>query len=254
MRVLQTRTVLIVLLGVVSGVGTSRAGEGVKPIDICQTLTVRDRSSFILLRDLFSAGQDCLVVNANNVTIDLNGFAIIGSGTGRGITASSSLHGVTIRNGTVRGFATGIALAGTGNLIEHVRIAANTDTGLVLGAGSLAHHVVVQDNFQAGVVLSTACTFRDGIVQANGNSPTSRGLAAGPGSTVTGNTVWRNFGAGIFSGSGSTVAGNTVLDTSGVGISVICPSNVLHNTATTNSAGNLLLGGPGCNSVNNVAP
>jgi hypothetical protein len=91
-------------------------------------------------------------------------------------------------------------------------------------------------------------------VRANGNSPASVGLSAGPGSTVRGNTIWANTGTGLFGSTGGTVIGNTVFNTFGVGISVICPSNVQQDTATANTAGNLVFSGTGCFFVNNVTP
>ena len=243
-----------VLVWAISGVTVSWAGDGVKPIDRCQTIQVGDRSTFVLVKNLFSSGGDCLVINSSDVTLDLEGFTINGSGTGRGITSSASVYNVTVRNGTVRAFAVGVSLGGNGNVVENVRIADNTDTGLFLGAGSLARNLIVQGNFQFGVILSTACTMKDSIVRANGNSALSIGLSAGPGSTVTGNTIWANIGTGLFGSTGGTVIGNTVLDTIGLGISVICPANILQNTATANPGGNLVLNGIGCNVDNNVAP
>ncbi|MBI3300497.1 MAG: right-handed parallel beta-helix repeat-containing protein [Deltaproteobacteria bacterium] len=246
--------ITLALLGVLSGMSTSWAGDSIKLVDVCQTISVGDRSSFILVRDLFSQGQDCLIVDSSDTTIDFNGFAIIGVGTGRGIISSASVHGVKIHNGTVRGFTVGVSLGGNGNLVENVHVENNTDTGIFLGAGSLAHHVVAQGNSRFGVLLSTACSFKDSIVRANGNASDSVGLSAGPGSTVSGNTIWANTGTGLFGSTGGTVIGNTVLDTLGVGISVICPSNLQQNTATANTGGNLVLAGGGCSAVNNVAP
>jgi hypothetical protein len=244
----------VAVFGVLGATGGVWADESVRTIDRCQELAVAERSSFVLVKDLYSSGQDCLVLTANNIAIDLNGFAISGVGTGTGITASSSIHGVTIRNGAVRGFAIGVSLGGSGNFVERVRVENNTDTGMFLGAGSIANLMVVQGNWQHGAILSTACTFKDSSVRANGNAPTSRGLSAGPGSTVTGNTFLANTGTGLFGSTGGTVIGNTVTDTLGTGISVICPSNLQQNTVTSNTSGNILLVGDGCLFVNNVAP
>lgn len=254
MRTLRKFGGIVTIVGMLWGTGTSWANDGIRTIDRCHELIVEDRSSFILVKDLFSFGQDCLIVNSSNVSIDLNGFAISGAGTGKGITAASSIQGVTIRNGAVRGFAVGVALGGSGNVVEQVRVENNTDTGMFLGSGSIADHVVVQGNWQNGAILSTACTFKDSSVRANGNSPTSKGLSVGPGSTVTGNTFLANTGIGLFGSTGGTVIGNTVTDTLGTGISVICPGNLQQNTATSNTSSNLTLVGDGCLSVNNVTP
>lgn len=240
--------------GALWGMGGAWADESVRTIDRCQELAVTERSSFVVVKDLYSSGQDCLVLTASNIYIDLNGFAVTGAGTGKGITADSSIRGVTIRNGTVRGFAVGVSLGGHGNVVENVRVENNTDTGMFLGAGSIANHMVVQGNWQNGAILSTACTFKDSSVRANGNSPTSRALSAGPGSTVTGNTLWANTGIGLFGSTGGTIISNTVTDTIGTGISTICPSNVQQNTAVSNTSNNFILAGEGCLLVDNVAP
>jgi hypothetical protein len=245
---------VLTVLGVLTSVGRGWAGDSIKPVERCQELAIGDRSSFVLVKDLYSYGQDCLTITSNNLTLDLAGFAIVGAGTGKGIIASAAIQGVTVRNGTVRGFAVGVSLGGNGNVIEEVRIENNTDTGLFLGASSIADHLVVQGNWQYGVILSTANTFKNSSVRANGNTPASVGLSAGPGSTITGNTIWANTGTGLFGSIGGAVIGNTVSDTLGVGISAICPGNVQQNTSLWNSSGNLVLAGDGCLAVNNVAP
>lgn len=238
----------------VTGGGPVRAGDGIKPVDRCQTLEVGDRSTFVVVKNLFAPGGDCLIINSSDVTLDLSGFTISGAGTGKGITSSASVHNVTVRNGTVRGFAVGVSLGGHGNVVEEVRIVDHSDTGLFLGAGGLARNLVIQGNFHVGALLSTACALATSVVRANGNSAQSSGISAGPGSTITGNTIWANIGTGLSASSGSTIMGNTVLDTTGVGMLVTCPANVVHNSATANSGGNLLLNGEGCNTVQNVAP
>jgi len=245
---------IVTIIGSLWGAGAGWASDIIRTIDRCRDLTVEDRSSFILVNDIVSFGQDCLIVNSSNITIDLNGFAIVGQGTGKGITAHSAIQGVTVRNGTVRGFAVGVSLGGSGNLVENVRVENNTDTGMFLGASSIANRLVVQGNWRNGVILSTAGTIKDSSVRANGNAPDSIGLSAGPGSTVTGNTLWANTGTGLFGSIGGTVIGNTVTDTLGTGISVICPSNLQQNTAVSNTSSNLTFAGEGCLFVNNVAP
>src|SRR5688500_14558552 len=84
-------------------------------------------------------------IATNNVTIDCNDFRIGGLGAGIttdtvGILINNSLN-TTIRNCGVRGFLTGIRVAGSasGTLIEHNRLDQNTDAGITLeGSG----HVV----------------------------------------------------------------------------------------------------------------
>jgi hypothetical protein len=81
-------------------------------------------------------------------------------------------------------------------------------------------------------------------------------ILAGPGSTISNNTVEGINGIFARPG-GSTVSGNTALasevDGGDTGITVDCPSNVIGNTAT-GYASNLVLSGAGCTNIDNVAP
>jgi hypothetical protein len=255
MQKVKAFTLATVVGLVLLGGATARAGDSVRPIDACGTLTAEDRSSFILVRNIFATGQDCLVIQSSNITIDLNGFNVSGNGAGVGIFVNAPINNITIRNGGVKGFAVGILLGGTGNIVKEVHVDNNTDTGMLLGENSLVDHVTAQGNAKHGIVMATAATIRNSTLRANGNNPSSVGLSVGPGSTVTGNTIWASIGTGLFASLGSTVIGNTVFDSNpGAGMSVICPSNVQNNTVTGNTIGNIFLNGIGCLAVNNVAP
>lgn len=237
--------------------GTSAwAEDSIKPIDSCTTLAGKDQSSYVLVQSIQAKQFDCLVIESNNITIDMNGFSIEGFGSGTGILARVPVEGIKVRNGFVRHFAVGISLGGTGNVVENMHVTNNTDTGMVLGASNLVDHVVVQANSKNGIIMNAAATVKNASLRANGNNPSSVGLSVGPGSTVTGNTIWTSVGTGLFASLGSTVIGNTVFDSNpGVGISVICPSNVQDNTATGNTIQNLTLNdGIGCHAADNVAP
>jgi hypothetical protein len=53
------------------------------------------------------SGKDAIGISANNVTLDLNGFALIGgSGTEEGIYIYNTCTNITVRNGNVSGWST----------------------------------------------------------------------------------------------------------------------------------------------------
>lgn len=120
-------------------------------------------------------GLDGILVNVPNVTIDLNGFSIIGpgvcnrnAGTGavtcvgaagpRGIDALSALGGsdsaTTILNGTVRGFIQGIGLQ-SGRL-ERVNVMHNNGYGVSSGGVALIERCYAHLNMSSGFSLIVA--------------------------------------------------------------------------------------------------
>src|SRR5690242_12390407 len=79
-----------------------RAGAQVTPISACGMITAP--GSYQLTRNLSSAG-DCLKVNNNEITIDLNGFVISNSThLGSAITDGGVARAVLkVRDGTLNG-------------------------------------------------------------------------------------------------------------------------------------------------------
>src|SRR4029453_8918589 len=106
------------------------------------------KSSRSVTEQLFFAA---ITINANNVVLDLNGFPL----SGRGVPDSHDIgilcnncRNVTVKNGTVQGFSTGIAL-GTltpstswANVIEDIRPVRNSFIG-ILASG---HGVRIRNN------------------------------------------------------------------------------------------------------------
>jgi hypothetical protein len=173
-------------------------------------------SSNLILPD---ANTDGIDVSANNVTIDLNGFSIIGPvvcpggpnfcsprGNGVGIT-SSNIRNIVVLNGDIRGMSVGIALPGSYNRVEKIHVSENTLAGISLGFNSKV----------------SSC-----LVNLNGGP----GINVGPGSTISENVVSGNVGIGMIGNCISLIEGNTVTD----------------------NGGNISAMGPGCVLVNNAAP
>lgn len=161
-------------------------------------------------------------VVADNVTLDCDGHAVNGSGTGHGIDVDYRT-GVTVRNCTVRGFEMGIDLqTSNGNVVTGNTATANSRDGIHLSSsdnntvtGNQAH-----DNNVYGFSL-------------NGGST---------GNTFTGNTSNDNGLDGFFSweSSGNTYAGNEAHANSGSGISddaAVGASTYSKNHCTGNTNG-----------------
>ena len=162
-------------------------------------IRITKSGSYILETNLVvsAAATDAIDVAVNDVTIDLNGFAIIGTGAGSGgkgvagvgATIPSRTH---VRNGYIEAFGTGVSL------------------------GSFAS-VENATTFTDGSGINCADDSRIVGSAANGNS---FGISAGANSVISGSTANSNTGIGISAGDNSLVSGNTANDNiNGDGIS-----------------------------------
>ena len=184
-------------------------------ITACQTIS--QPGSYKLVGNLaITGGAGCLIVAADDVTIDLAGFSIIGQQAGAGGIQSVPYlfgHGIAVRNGSISGFVNGVALdSATSSIVEGIRVSAGAP-GQQTSSGIIAQ----------------------GIVKGNVVSGMNIGIQAITG-TIADNYV-ENFADGIFAQAGSTLIGNTVINNNPAtgyttGLVVTCPSNVINNTAT----------------------
>jgi hypothetical protein len=206
------------------------AGARAAPTLIAACQTINQPGSYVLANNLTAHG-DCLVITADFVTIDLAGFLISGSGsTGTAILRSQGGRGISVRNGSISEFVTGVDLGSAGgSIVEGLRVFGIS--GLVVGNFGIIANGIVKDNVVA--------EFRGGGISATG--------------TVTGNNVGGIRDIGISIGEGSTVIGNTAASFT-IGISVSCPSNLIDNTAINSHGFNLFLNGEGCHIEDNLAP
>jgi parallel beta-helix repeat protein len=105
------------LFSAVALVGTVAPGAMAQDLECGAQVT----SDIILQASLVGCSTG-LVVAADGVTIDLNGFAVEGVGLSAGIDASHRTN-VTIKNGLIRGFGSGVAFSHTsGSTIENVTV------------------------------------------------------------------------------------------------------------------------------------
>ena len=108
-----------------------------------------------------------IVIAADHVTIDLNGFALLGptncsgglnpcagAGNGVGIDTSGSAprFNITVRNGTIQGMGDrGIRLIGDSHLVEYMHLRSNGSDGIAISSSldlgaSIVRHNTVQRN------------------------------------------------------------------------------------------------------------
>jgi parallel beta-helix repeat protein len=190
--------------------------------------------STLVTNDLAECLGDGLVIGAPRIVVDLGGHTIDGVGLGTGI-ANDGHADVTVRNGTVQQFDTGLLLLAEtrGNLVENVTFQLNELAGIELfTAGSAAEGNEIRGNTVTGN--------GGGIVVGSGTVGTlvaDNGLTGNGGGALVvrdsnGNRLERNLvtgggdlGVEIERASGNVLLDNTVSGTSDGGIEVMAGSH-----------------------------
>lgn len=168
--------------------------------------TITNSGSYYLASNL--AGGTGISIRTNHVALDLNGFSLVGSGSGIGILVSTPQASLYIRNGTVQGWGTGVnATNANHSQFELLRIANNTFGGLFTGDGCLVKDcVAVTNTVGEGITIASYSVIRGCIVNANRG-----GITAYSGCLVEGNNCSFNTFGGIRAlGSGNRIDGNNV--------------------------------------------
>ena len=99
--------------------------------------TITTAGTYYFTRDLYytAATGIAVTIEAGDVTIDLNGHTLIATAgaanTAVGIS-SNHFNSLTITDGSIRGFLTGISLASTGDSLSNLFVTANFRTGILI--------------------------------------------------------------------------------------------------------------------------
>ncbi len=215
-----------------------------------------------------------ITIWADNVTLDLKGFSLIGDGTAgkHGVFIDGAYDNITIRNGTITNWG-GSGVEGstaTRCRVEDLQVFLNGGSGIDLpGDNQRVTDCMVNNNGEefSSVVYSIRIGYNSiatgNIVFRNGYSASSEvyGIYGRFGCVVTGNTVnYNGYSAsinvyGIKVGDGSTVIGNTSRSngnnavnvygiTTGSGCTVVSNTSCYNgNSATGSNIYGIYLGG-----------
>jgi hypothetical protein len=190
-----------VLLFFSSSMAFADDGSGVKSISQSGVITaggfpykITQPGSYQLASNLtVPTNSEAIVITADDVTLDLNGFTISGPGVdfvcaqcSSGVVSGND--NITVRNGSVIGMAFGVAL-GSGALIEGVHAKGNL-TAITVVSGVVRHCSTVSNYYGIYVYAGT-------LVEANFVTLNNGGIGAFGGATVIGNVAYQN-GAGLF--------------------------------------------------------
>ena len=181
------------------------------------------------------SGKHGIVVNADNVTIDLNGFTMTGPGTNSAITMPApptAPENTTVRNGTITNWGFAVTLRERAR-VEDLTVTRNIFDGLSTGNGALIVDCVVSNNGQNGLGAGSGSVVRSSLASNN----SGHGIAVAHGSVVSHCTTFGNGGAGMFaSGGGSTFEHCSASFNGGTGIAGNQRSTVVDCSATVNGA------------------
>jgi hypothetical protein len=179
-----------------------------------------------------------ILITSSNVTIDLNGFSILGptscsgnpltcspTGTGEGVGISdSSVRQIAVVNGVVSGMGlNGIDLNSEGgNKVEAVRAVSNSGDGILLGPGAVVTGNVVISNRLYGISASNGCAILGNSVIGNGHAGISLPVGAQSQSGYGNNVLVHNNG-GDDAPAHPQVVGGIELGTNVCGTDAVCP-------------------------------
>lgn len=193
--------------------------------------TISAPGSYYITGNLTGGLGSGIIVEANNVTIDLMGFALNGGG-GSGIFASASIQNVTVRNGFVAGWFVGVDLAAQNVRVEGVTIRNNSE-GMKCGSSCIVVNCIAAGNGGVGIQTGVGGVISQSTSRSNGGE----GINVGNGSTVQGCSTVSNTGNNIRAGSGCTIARCTASSGASHGIVVGSDCLVVDNNCSFNGTG-----------------
>lgn len=229
---------LSVTTGTAAADSKSGGNGNVTPIDTCPTV-IDEPGEYELTQDLtISAGETCILIEANNVTLDGNGNTITGP-DGSGSIVTIGVENVTVRNVVVDGGTDGISF----NNVTGGCIADSTVRNAPAAGIEIFESAENQVNRNILTANGSGITVTDGLNnEFNENTCTENGVGIDLGLNETGsngnvfedNVVSENTGDGftLSDSSENEIIGNTANNNANNGITLAAESN--NNIVTDN--------------------
>jgi hypothetical protein len=163
-RGLMIGALAILSLALVLSATNAYADWNIKTIGSCQT--IREPWSYAVDKTIVATLDNlqpvpgapralaCIVIDADFVTLNLQGYTIFGPGSGLGVAAVGKV-GIKVHSGSITNFGEGVHLSGRGHTVEHIN-AANNNTGINVGpsGGNRVIGNMANDN---GVGIQVVC-------------------------------------------------------------------------------------------------
>jgi len=152
------------------------------------------------------ANLDAIDITADNVTLDLNGFSIIGpvtctatagptcSGSNTGSGIFSPWDNTVVKNGVVNGFVVGVYLIGRGSLVDAVHAKNNLHDGIHAEYGVVQRSTAIMNGY-SGVYMTA------GVIQGNFYQYNYTGIFGQQIVVIGNSTANNNYGLNVVQGS-----------------------------------------------------
>ncbi len=209
------------------------------------------------------AGKHGIEIASSGVTLDLNGFQLIGApamGDFDGVRVTvANLMNIAVVNGTVRSWGDDGIDLGTNATdscrVEGVLASLNADHGIFTGwassvancsayfnmgygisalSGSTVSNCLARDNTATGIVTGGGCMIANCSVFSNDGN----GIATANGCTISNCAANNNTGNGIIVGIGSTASNCSANNNTGDGIAADATGTTVSNCAAYSNTGN----------------
>ncbi len=246
----------------------ARAGDGRVPINQAKALaggvtagdtpglpvTISVSGSYYLAGDLsIDENTSAIEITANDVTVDMNGFAIRGptvcttapsctpTGLGRGIDANGQ-EGLVVYGGTIDGVGSDGIRAGAAARIEDMSFRNIGDSSVIIGSNSFIRNTRTERVLTGALVCSTQCFAENNAVQIAGGD----GIVAQSASIMRNNSIEDVVtGIDFSTGIGGVLEGNSVYVASSFGLlssGGVLVGNTINNAGVHGIGGFIILG------------
>lgn len=219
------------------------------PGDADSVFKITKPGRYVLAGDVVGvAAKHGIEIEASHVTLEMNGFqirgvggslsGIDGNGTGPGSPTSASY--VTLRNGVITAWGSnGVSANNAGAwIIEEVKFAGNTGTGITVNSGTVFTRCYFYSNSLDGCQTSNHVEFYYCFASQNGG----HGYAAGSDSAFVNCEAGSNAGSGIVVPLGGRVTGCTTTLNNSLGIILGDGGSVDNCHVDSNLGGGIIVG------------
>lgn len=215
-----TRMGAVGLLGVLVAVGMPSAAHATRPVVLNCGSVITENT--VLAADIGPCNIDAVIVGASNITLNLNGHTISGTGVGSFTGQAAGVlvdrqTGVTVTNGTVTEFFHGVRVfQGSGNFVNRMTAVSNrggngilfestsdnrADANMVIGNGRFSG-MATFDNFRFPPAAARNSFTRNTVKMNNAVAfgtvrPSGISIENGPGHLVSGNTIETSGANGV---------------------------------------------------------